>query len=31
MHVDQVWEQFFDELDMAADELAGIEFLREHL
>lgn len=31
MHVDQIWEQFYDELDSMADELSGIEFLRAHL
>jgi len=27
MHVDQVWEDFFAELDSLSDELSGIEFL----
>jgi len=27
MHVDQVWEEFYAELDSLSDELSGIEFL----
>jgi len=27
MHVDQVWEDFYAELDSLSDELSGIEFL----
>ncbi len=31
MHVDQVWEDFYLDLEAMDDELSGIEFLRAHL